>query len=359
MTKKAVVILLVFSTFWMPLKADWKADLLSYLGPEPDYPAALKFLGAKLEDMNDPDRQTAIALLAFFSRKVSQKDDERTRIVQYFETYRDNDPDFSFLDYKTHRDFLDFWISWKSTYPLITSLDLLQYNEVGPTLPAVLDVGLDLMNSAYYKISLGSRVLGGGHWPKGFHILRLPVSDLFTESGAYEFTLDLKTKDFVLRKPIRIDIEIRSTEPIRASSSADGGPATRPPIPARTPEGEISLYIGDELILSSKKIPPYTAPLKIPLPGPSMTGQKPYMPTPRADDPSVISGVSILDALAVAIKTIKDLAKKKPAQPVPPSYKKVTFMDFAFIRLTNDGTPTDARAEVRLRPSPRAVILNP
>ena len=47
-----------------------------------------------------------------------------------------------------------------------------------------------------------------------------------------------------------------------------------------------------------------------------MQGQKPYMPPPKNDP--MMSGVNILDALALAYKAIKDLVAKKPPKPSGP-----------------------------------------
>jgi hypothetical protein len=346
---------LAFLTFCGPLLgSDWRATLLSYLGPSPDFPAAREFLERESASIPEEDRQTALAIMAYFCRKTSDLEKERLLVTRYFETYFDNQPDFGFLDDWTRRDFLSFWGPWTLRYPLVTGLSFLEYRasqEMG--LPATIQVGMDLLNAAYFKVSRGDRVLEGGHWGKGFHILDLPVSDLFEQSGTHEFSLILKAGDLVVRKPILIDIEVRT----ELSSSASPATAGIPPSETFTgksqkvPEGEIALYVDGRLVLSSKKTAPRSPePLKIPIPGPSMPGTKPYLLPPREDPMS--RGVSILDALALAYKAIKDLTAKKPPKPSPPSYTKATSMVFPFFSWESDGELRDGRAEVSLVHAP-------
>ena len=111
--------------------------------------------------------------------------------------------------------------------------------------------------------------------------------------------------------------------------------------------------MGDKLILRSRKIAPKPPPLSFPLPGPSMAGQKPYLPPPKTDP--MASGVSIIDALALAYKAIKDLAARKPPKPSPPPYQKVQSLSFSYLRTMSGGLPSTARAVVVLTPSPARV----
>ncbi len=113
--------------------------------------------------------------------------------------------------------------------------------------------------------------------------------------------------------------------------------------------GQIDLYVGDKLILRSRKLPVVTPPINIPIPGPSMPNQKPYMPTPTTGP--LASGVSILDALALTYKTLKDLLAKKPPKPSPPVYQKVTTLEYSFTRAEADGAPSEVRALVRIKPA--------
>jgi len=339
---------------------EWKTELLACLGPRPDYRKALEVLTEKAGEMDAADLQTADALVPYLAWKLGDAAKELNGISDYFEKYKDNDPEFGFLDDLTHRDFLNFWMRWKSTYPLVSDMNFLVRSGSSSTnLPAGIEVGLDLTNDAYYKLSLGPYALEGGFWPKGFHIVTVPVQDLLDRSGTYEFALDLKCGEFIVRKPIRIDVNISSGSslgslPPPVPPIQDGSKVKRGPPPPSNLEGDLSLYVGGKLIMTSRKLAPRVIPVNIPIPGPSMPGTKPYMPPPRTDP--MANSVSILDAIALTYQTLKDLLKKKPPAPPAPTYQKVTNLSFSFARASGDGAISDARADVRLD-QVRGVIL--
>lgn len=216
-------------------------------------------------------------------------------------------------------------------------------------------MGLELLNDAYYRISLGPYILEGGHWRRGFHILTIPVRGLFEREGAYEFLLDLRAGDLIVRKPINIEIVVADLAAPAPSPRSLASPASYAGVPTVSAmEGEISFYVDGKLILKSRKITPKPPPLSFPLPGPSMPGQKPYLPPPKTDP--MASGVSIIDALALAYKAIKDLTARKPPKPSPPAYRKVDSLAFSYIRTTAEGLPSSARAGVTLALSPGRVF---
>lgn len=353
----AVLFLLLLGT---ATAADWRTDFLAILSPRPDYRRALEYLQAKAGGLEPADLQTAEALIPYLASKVGDAALEQDRISDYFEKYLDNDPDFGFLDESTYRDFLSFWIRWKSRYPLVSELNFLAYGGADRTdLPARLEVGLELLNDAYYKLSLGPYALEGGYWTKGFHILTVPVSGLIARAGTYEFVLDLKAGELLVRKPIEIVVDLQAVgqgalaTPVlpKIDNSRFRRPASQAPASA---EGWLSLYVGGKLIMKSRKLAAQAPPFSIPIAGPSMPGQKPYMPPPTNDP--MASSVSILDAVALAYKALKDLMAKKPPTPSPPSYQKVTSLSFTFAQASGDGAYRDARATVRLAKS-RAVVL--
>jgi hypothetical protein len=342
--------------------ADWKSDLLAALAPpHPDYKRALDVLASQAGSLEGIDRQTADALVPFLASKTGNRVEEQDRISAYFEKYHDNDPDFGFLDDLTRRDFLSFWARWKASYPLVSDIHLLAYPKAqeGSGLPASVDIGFELLNDAYYKLSVGPYALEGGFWPRGFHILNVPAGRLFDASGAYELTLDLKAGDIVVRKPVSIAVNISIVGTLRRPPPAvppveDGSKprAKRPPQTAL--DGELSLFIDGKLILRSRKIAPKPVPIDIPIPGPSMQGTKPYMPPPKTDP--MASSVSIIDAIAMTCKALKDLLSKKPPAPLPPSYQKVTSLSYTFVRAQADGGLAEARADLVLEPKPGEIL---
>ena len=209
MTKRITAVIVGVLALAAGLRADWKTELNSRLGRNPDYRAAWDYLTEAVKTLEPKDKQTAVFILPFLAEKLGDKDGEKELAADYFETYLDNDPDFGFLESYALRDLLAFWSAWKRIYPLVYDVNLLSYSRTPATgLPASVDVGLELLNEAFYRISLGPYILEGGYWPKGFHILTIPLRDLFDRSDTYDFILDLKAGDLICRKPIRVRVDI-------------------------------------------------------------------------------------------------------------------------------------------------------
>jgi len=360
MIRKTCAAALLCLVFGFAAAADWRAELLAFLGPKPDFQRARQYLTSEVKNLGGADIQTAQALLAYLARKVGDTTEEQDVIADYFEKYLDSDPDFGFLDDITHRDFLIYWARWKKTFPLVSDVNFLSHWASGvPGVPAGLEIGLELMNPAYYKISLGPYALEGGFWGRGFHIVTVPVSGLFERAGTYEFALDLMAGDIVMRKPIRLDINLSAIPSLRSPASVlppapSGVKSGRAEAAAANLEGELSLYVGGKLIMTSRKITVKPRPLTFPLPGPSMQGQKPYMPPPRTDP--MANSVSILDAIALTYKSLKGLLAKKAPLPSPPTYQKVASLSFSFARTASDGSLSDVRADVRLEKTRTTVL---
>jgi hypothetical protein len=360
MIRKICASALFFLVLGFAAAADWKAELLSFFGPRPDFHRALEYLTDQVKSMGAADLQTAQALLPYLAWKVGDTTQEQDLIADYFEKYQGSDPEFGFLDDITHRDFLIYWARWKITFPLVSDVNFLAPAEGGvPGLPAGLEIGLELLNPAYYKISLGPYILEGGFWSRGSHIVTVPVSGLFERSGTYEFALDLKAGDIVLRKPIKVEVNLTGISSLRSPTPVlppvPGGVKSGQAPPATTNlEGELSLYVGGKLIMTSRKIAVKPRPLTFRLPGPSMPGQKPYLPPPRTDP--MANSVSILDAIALTYKTLKGLLAKKAPVPSPPSYQKVASLSFSFARTASNGSLSDVRADVRLEKTRTTVL---
>lgn len=370
MTRKTRLFLCLVFCLGLRLSAaeDWKAELRESLaGPRPDYGLAMSRLEAAAAGLEGDELQAAAALLPYLASRLGLAGKEQDAIIEYFERYRDNQPDLSFLDDRTFRDFLAFWAGWRNKYPLVSELVFLYRGQASfSALPATVEVGLQTSTGAYYRISLNGVIIEGGLWPSGWHVLTIPVAQLFSSPGSYEFMLDLKSDDLVIRKPIRLDVDVTETamgaappaaapaSPLmpRVSGTGLGRPAP-PPQPSSL-QGTISLYIDDKLIMSSRKSAPKAPPIEIPIPGPSMPGQKPYMPPPKSDP--MANGVSILDALALAYRAVKDLLSRKPPPPPAPTYQKVTSLSYSFVRTGENGTVSRVRAVLSVGPG-KAFLL--
>lgn len=351
-TYAAGFILLVLA---LNLSADWKQEVLGYLSPGRDYPAARAYLRENFAKIDPLEKSDALGLIAYLARMTGDGRDEQDRIVEYFETYGDTDPAFDLPDELLRRDFVTFWARWKSAYPLVTGLVFLERaGESDPSPPARLEIGLELLNGAYYKVSISDRVLEGGLWQRGFHILKLPFSTGYDKPGSLEFDLDLKTGGMVVRKRITVEVDVRTAGPTASLPPVQAAAPGRLP-PPRLVEGEVSLYVGDKLILKSKKLSSKTAPIKFKIPGPSASGTKPFL-APKKDD-FMLNTVSIVDALALAYQTVKDLIKKKKAGPAsPPVYQKTQQLAFSFTREGPDSGEVVYRGSVSMKPA-TAIVL--
>ncbi len=339
----------------LDLSADWKQEVLGYLSPRRDYPAARAYLRENYSKIDPLEKSNALGFIAYLARMTGDSQDEQDRIAEYFETYGDTEPAFDLPDELLRRDFVMFWAKWKSTYPLVTGLVFLERpSESNPSPPARLEVGLNLLNGAYYKVSVSDQVLEGGLWQQGFHILKLPFSGSYDKPGSLEFNLDLMTEGMVIRKRIMVEVDVRATRST-ASLPLVQTAVPSPSPPPRLVEGEVSLYIGDKLILKSKKLSSKTAPIKFKIPGPSAAGTKPYL-APKKDDP-ILNTVSILDAVALAYQTVKDLVKKKKAEPPSaPSYQKTQQLAFSFARESPDSGEVIYKGFVSIKPAAATVL---
>ena len=346
MIKRAAAPFLAILLSATAVSADWKSDVRTLLDPPGrDFAGARAYLAEGFDGLDPQDKPTAAELLAFLASKAGDSREALERVVACFETYGDVEPAFDFLDDALGREFMLYWGNWKTTYPLASGFVLLErIGESDAAPPARLEIGLDLLNEAYYRVSGEGGTLAGGLWQGGFHILRLPFSG-YDRTGEIAFDLDLRIEGLVVRKRISVKVDVQSTPAFTLPPVEAERAYARPSSPApRAVEGEVSLYVGDKLILTSKRLSSKPSPLKIPIPGPSPWGTKPYM-APRKDSPQ-LNQVSILDAVALALDAIRGIGKKrKEASVSPPSYRRTQAIGFAFTR------PGPAGAEVRYRAS--------
>jgi len=356
MTKRTLLAAVVFFALAVCLSADWRTDVMSLLDPQRDFSGALSYLHSVYPGgIDDQDKPDVLAMLAFLADKAGEAEEARKLAVEYFETYKDNDPGFDYLNNSLLREFVVFWGEWKRTYPLISNVLFLERPDESESFPPLsLEVGLDLMNPGYYKVSRGERAIEGGYWQAGYHILKLPVASAYEGADRADFDLDIRTGSMVVRKRISIVIGIQETSaptllPRRTNAVKD--PLSLP----RPVEGEVSLFIGDKLILTSKKLSSRPSPIVFKLPGPSAPGTKPYM-APRKDDP-MLNQVSILDAVTAIYDVLKDLGKKKKAAAVAaPAYAKTAQRAYSFTRAASDGTAVRIKASLSLETAAAEVL---
>jgi hypothetical protein len=76
---------------------------------------------------------------------------------------------------------------------------------------------------------------------------------------------------------------------------------------------------------------------------------------PRRDNP-FLNSASILDALGIAYKAIKELTAKKPPQPPAPTYSKKAQITLSFPSQDAAGSEVTMDAVVKIRPGGASVL---
>ncbi|MCK7469691.1 MAG: hypothetical protein MZU95_01950 [Desulfomicrobium escambiense] len=339
-------------------RADWRSELLARLGRDPDYRAAYEFLAEESKKLEGEDRQTAVLILPFLAEKLGDKALERDLAADYFETYRDNDPDFGFLDEYTLRDFIPFWATWKRIYPLVYDVNLLSYARTPATgLPGSVDVGLELLNDAFYRISLGPYILEGGYWPKGFHILTIPLP------GPLRPVRHLRVRPRPQGRRRRLPESHPGPRRHRRPGRGLVGPASAERRPRPEPGTRAQARPGGrDLALRRQQARPEEPqdrrrgrPLSL-SPGRPVdaraealhAGRRRTIPWPTASTSST--------PWPWPTRPSRSWCPRSRRRRPRPSYQKVSSLSFAYSRTAAGGPSVSARASISLPPS-RAVIL--
>jgi hypothetical protein len=220
--------------------------------------------------------------------------------------------------------------------PLISGVSLvksLSYNQNVP--PSRIVLGIEMKVRAHYKLSGEAGVLRGGLFMKGFNVLHIDSLGYFERSGLYTFTLDVVSGDVSQTKTISLEIKVDS-----------------PKLPAKKkdPPKEIKyhlfMYVGDHLIVSSKKLPGQVLGFKFDLP--KIDAPDPFKPPDKGDP--LLNSVSIVDVALAAAKMISDLVTKKDEKTEEYVVKKYQQITLTFLRKDPLGVPRKVNAVMTLRP---------
>lgn len=201
--------------------------------------------------------------------------------------------------------------------------------------PSQLIVGLELNRDAFYKITQNDLTLKGGQFLKGFNSFSLETDNFFDRSGIHFYTLELKIENYIIRQEFEIAVEME-----------DQAPRPKKETPTEDKEYTVLMYIGDQLVASSKKLPPAEPSKKIELPPP------PYQIDPYASaaEPDYnATGVPIFAAAAAIYQTIKDLTAKKDKDIRPQPIQKKSTIISTFLGNSPDGRVYKAKAVISLR----------
>jgi hypothetical protein len=205
------------------------------------------------------------------------------------------------------------------------------------TPPDRLVIGIDLTENAYYKLSDKENVIKGGLFKKGPNFIDIEANDLFKKSGTHVYSLDLKVGEFVLREKIEIDIQLDFDDVDVQSKNK-----------AENPEYELSMFIGDRLVLSSKKFLPKNLSFEIEKP-PLPENYGPFYEVRGRDKNPMLNSFSIIDAVGAAYGLIKKMIDKKRMRKTEQPLKKYRQQTVAFIRRDSEGISREIHALITLK----------
>lgn len=310
MIRTTVRLLIWLAFFCSGLASDWRTEVSAFLADQNDYKAAVRYLDGQLSSLNDEDKPVALGLLAFLHNRLGDKEDEYRLLGEYFEKYGPLEMAYHFLPLSAQNAVVFYLRDWILKYPWVLKVGFVESSapKAGPASsspPAKLVLGLEMANEAYYKLWEGANVLEGGQFKRGHNSVSLAADKLFRESGAHAYVLELKAGDLIVRRELAVDVRLNAFGVVE-----NQGPA------GKIPEYVLKLFLGDDLLASSRKSPPSAPPIKIELPQPTGV-YDPWGPGYQ-NKPEIPNTFPILGIPAMINELIKSLKKKDEVEPVPP-----------------------------------------
>jgi hypothetical protein len=216
--------------------------------------------------------------------------------------------------------------------PLITDIALIKPDSYDQTFfPRKLIVGVDISANAYYKLSFKGDIIKAGLLPRGLNLIHLEASHLFQASATHTYLLGLKREDMILEKEIIIDIRLE-TSTILKTEAEDGNR-----------EYKLSMFVGDKLIISKKKIRHE-----------ALSPKTETLPSPRYQEPfdsnfetgPVSNSFPILGAVAEILKLIKELkSKREKSEKTIQKQRQITT---TFRQVDSEGVLKEVKAIITL-----------
>ncbi len=316
---KTTVRLLIWSAILCSgFASDWRTEVAAFFTGQADYMAAAKYLDGQLSSLNDEDKPVALGLLAFLSNRLGDKEGEYRLLGEYFEKYGPLDMVYHFLPLSAQNAAIIYLREWILKYPWVLKVGFVetsapQARPAASSPPAKLVLGLEMANEAYYKLLEGNSVLKGGQFRRGHNSVSLDTKKLLQESGAHTYVLELKAGDLIVRRKLAVDIRLSAFGVV-----GNQGPS------GKIPTYVLKLFLGDDLLASSRKSPPATPPIKIEMPQPTGV-YDPWGPGYQ-NKPEIPNTFPILGIPAIINELIKSLKKKDEVEPVPPVELKPEIM---------------------------------
>lgn len=203
--------------------------------------------------------------------------------------------------------------------------------------PEKLVLGIDISVDAYYKFSDKENVIKGGLLRRGLNMVDVEAKGLFEESNTHVYFLDLKVGDLILKKEIEIDINLDSP-------GVDSGI----PSQARDPEYELSMFVGNQLIVTGKKVPFKGASFEIEKP-PLPEGYGPFYEIEKEYKNPMFNSFSIIDAAGAVYDLIKKAIGKKKSQKSERPIQKHKQLTITFLRRDAEGVSREINARIELK----------
>jgi hypothetical protein len=339
------------------LRADWRADTAQLFRKGNEFPAISRLLSEVYPGLEGlQDRSDAAAILAYCAFRGSDGPAEARWIVEYFESGRMSDTGFAFLNLASQSDVIGWLNGWRSRYPYVADISLIRGIGDQPVIPeGILPIVVEMGADVLYKFSLNGTVLEGGEFKSGFNVLALDSNELVLNPGTRVYLLELKAGRLELKKEITLDIRV--TAPPSAQQ-----PVRPPPVMAagggQPISYSLSLYIGGELVLESRKTetPPNLAMGIKPSNAPY--GYRPDWVLKR-DQPNPMNSFSIFQALGMIYSLLKDLFKKRGKKDVePPKIETVHDLSMTYRQKDVYGRTQETKIVLKIQAKNLPYVLN-
>jgi hypothetical protein len=203
--------------------------------------------------------------------------------------------------------------------------------------PEKLVLGIEISAEAYYKLSDKENVIKGGFLRRGLNLVDIEAKGLFEESGTHVYFLDLKVGDIILIKQIEIDIHMDS-------SVVD----SETPSQVRDPEYELSMFIGNQLIVSGKKVSFKGASFEIEMP-PLPEGYGPFYEIEKEYKNPMLNSFSIIGAAGAVYDLIRKAIRKGKRQKNVMSIQMHKQLTVTFLRRDSEGISREINARIELK----------
>lgn len=351
--------------------AQWRQAAATALEAGGDFAELAELIESEYPGLPDEEKPEAAAIRAFCAKQAGEAAAESRWIVEFFESGRSLEAGFAFLDYRGQETVGSYVNAWRVKYPWIRDVSLIQGtgNEIiipEGEVPLAVDVSIPVL----FKFFENDRVIKAGAFQAGFNVLGLDANALFRDSRKRTYFLEVKSGPLILKKEIGLEVNVSwpvAPQPkapeapkvgrlARALGTPDPPP---PPAPPKIREYRLALYVGTDLIMSSRKSET-AKPLELGI-KPSNNPQflKPDWNIKRNDpwaNPGLNNRFSITDAIGLLGGLLKNLLKKHPDDPDRARIKTVKDLTLDFHFKDMEGNPLEMRVVMNLQVQARPEI---